>query len=74
MDPKRDELKAWVQAWKHAGPALQAVKKAELRALSTAAALAQLADHYDYALRTATPTITSGLVEQQRVFMKLRHG
>lgn len=73
MDSKADQLKEWVQAWKRAGPALQAVKKAELRSLSTATALPQLADHFAYALRTATPTINSGLVEQQRIFMKLRH-
>ena len=74
MDSNADEIKKWVQAWKRAGPALLAVKKAELRSLSTASALAELADHFAYALRTATPTISSGLVEQQRIFMKLRHG
>ena len=69
-----DDLKKWVQAWKRAGPALREVTRTELRSLSTREALDQLADHFAYALRTARATTTSGLVEQQRIFMKLRHG
>jgi hypothetical protein len=68
------ETRIWVTAWKRAGPALQAIKRTELRRLKTAAAIAQLEDHFAYALRTAKPTKTSGLVEQQRLFKKLRHG
>ena len=74
MSSTGDDLKEWVQAWKRAGPALCEVKRAELRSLSTREALDQLADHFAYALRKAKATTTSGLVEQQRIFMKLRHG
>jgi hypothetical protein len=67
-------VKMWVAAWKRAGPALLEVKRAELRHLRTVEAIAQLEDHFRYALRTAKATRTSGLVEQQRVFKKLRNG
>ena len=74
MDSPADNLNKWVQAWKRAGPALRQVKRNELRSIDTSEAIAQLADHFEYALRMARPTTTSGLVEQQRVFMKLRRG
>jgi hypothetical protein len=73
-DPSKLTLTEWVSAWKRAGPALDAVKRSELRRLRTSAALEQLRDHFDYALRTAKKTKTSGLVEQQRIFRKLRRG
>lgn len=66
------ELTDWVSAWKRAGPALEAVKRSELRALRTSVALEQLKDYFDYALSRAKKTKTSGLVEQQRIFKKLR--
>lgn len=71
---KPSNVNEWVAAWKRAGPALTEVKRAELRHLRTAGAIAQLEDHFRYALRTAKATRTSGLVEQQRVFKKLRNG
>ena len=58
--------------WRAAERALAGVKRAELARVRTQDALAQLADAFDLALRGARPTTTSGLVEQQRVFTRLR--
>jgi hypothetical protein len=47
-------------------------KRDELERLDTVQALEQLADAFRKALREASPTTTSGLVEQQRIFARLR--
>ena len=65
------QLKKWVTACKKAGPALKALKRAELRSLKTPDALRTLKSAFAHALKTARPTQTSGLVEQQRYFKKL---
>lgn len=62
----------WAETWGRAGEALETLKRDELRALDTQVALAQLADAFEHAVRNATPTESSGLVEQQRYFALLR--
>ncbi len=71
-NPGSSELRDWVAAWRRAGPALERVKRAELRQLDTALALQQLADAFEHALRHAPLVMTSGLVEQQRILQRLR--
>ncbi len=66
------ELHDWVRTWREAGPALERVKRAELQRLETSVALQQLADAFEQALRNAPRTVTSGLVEQQQIFQRLR--
>jgi len=68
---ERDQIARFVSTWREAGPVLAEQKRRELQALSTPEALAQLADMFEHALRTAIPSDTSGLVEQQRYFQKL---
>jgi hypothetical protein len=62
--------KRWVQTWKLAGPALEAVRRQELRRLDPQRAIALLCGSADYrkAPRLARPS--SGLVEQQHWFTK----
>ena len=66
------ELRRWVVTWREAGEALARVKRRELEALRTPEALEHLADVFEAALRDAPRTRTSGLVEQQRLFARLR--
>jgi hypothetical protein len=66
------DVHRWVETWRSAGEALARVKRDELARLDTRTALAQLADAFRLALRDARPTTTSGLVEQQKVFARLR--
>ena len=65
------DLERWVATWRDAGPALDEQSRRELEQLDTATALRQLAAAFDFALAHATPSDTSGLVEQQRYFQRL---
>lgn len=62
----------WVQAWKDAGPALERIRHEELRRLDTFQTIAQLCGPANYHEAPRAPKPTSGLIEQQRLFMKLR--
>jgi len=65
----------WAANWNRAGRALERIRRRELRALTTRqvqAAMRQLSDVFEDALRRFPPRETSGLVEQQAWFMRLR--
>ncbi len=62
--------KRWVQAWKEAGPELERLRREELRSLNPRHAIALLCGPMDYTIPPRAPRATSGLVEQQRWFMK----
>ena len=75
MDTDRDDygaIRHWVATWRDAGEALARVRTEEVRRIETAVALQLLAAAFDHALRTAPPRTSSGLVEQQRLFQRLR--
>ena len=62
----------WMQAWRSAGEALARVRREELRALDGKQALSLLTGPDDYHLEPRKPRKSSGLIEQQRWFMKAR--
>jgi hypothetical protein len=67
--------KAWARTWQATGEALEAIRRAELRALTPEKAL-RATDNL-LSLGAGTPLsaerrCTSGLVEQQRLFARLR--
>ena len=62
----------WVQAWKEAGPRLERVRRDELRRLDPQRAIALLCGEADYTSPPRAPRPTSGLVEQQRWFLRAR--
>ena len=66
------KVKEWVAAWGRAGPELERQRRLELRAFD----YDKNADVVDSLLsmgaRFAVPRSTSGFVEQQRIFRKLR--
>ena len=69
--PDEIELaRRWVQAWKEAGPELERLRREELRQLDPQRAIALLCGPADYRVPPRAPKPTSGLVEQQRWFMK----
>jgi hypothetical protein len=67
-----EEGRRWVQAWRDAGPRLEAIRRDELRQLDTFSAIAHLSGPADYAVPPRAPRPTSGLIEQQRLFRRLR--
>ena len=62
--------KRWVRTWKDAAPQLERVRREELRRLDSEHAIALLCGELDYKAAPRASRPTSGLVEQQRWFMK----
>jgi hypothetical protein len=69
---EKDQLRAWVRAWATAQPELDRLRHQEFRETVTPLALEQLASAINHATRTIPPSPTSGLIEMQRFFAKLR--
>jgi hypothetical protein len=67
----RDLLRKWVETWRRAGPELEAIRLAELRSVDTREAIRQIFGDGDLPPLPPAPA-TSGLVEQQAWFAKLR--
>lgn len=65
-----EQARAWMAQWRAAGPALARVRAEELERVDVRV----VADELDEALwarvRGTSPSRTSGLVEQQRVFAR----
>jgi hypothetical protein len=68
---ERSLLERWSRTWKKAGVELDRIRREEVRKTDTAEALAVLADAFELA-RRLPPRPSSGLVEQQALFGKLR--
>ena len=62
--------KRWVQTWKETGPELERLRREDLRRLDVDRAIALLCGPADYTVPPRAPKPTSGLIEQQRWFMK----
>lgn len=60
----------WVETWKLAGIDLERIRRKEIRGLDTYRTIAQLCGPGDYTRPPRAPKPNSGLVEQQRWFMK----
>ena len=66
--------KDWVDHWRRVGPILEKIRHEELRGLTdedAARVFRTLADYMDAGPRRE-PRTSSGFVEQQRLFLKLR--
>lgn len=70
-DSRHKDAAAWVRTWQAAGPRLEAIRQRELHQATIAGFLNSMSDAYRAAQRHAAPSLTSGLVEQQRIFAKL---
>ena len=69
----RKTIKKWIDVWKTASSALQEIKINELRSDDYYEKNKQfLNDMLQYAFEHRTVRLNSGLVEQQKFFMKLR--
>ena len=62
----------WVESWKRASVALKAVKRHELRTYDYAKNQAVVDEMLQWAFENRESRLTSGLVEQQRLFMKMK--
>ncbi len=66
-------VRKWIAGWQAAAPVLEKLRNDSIRNSNTAQAIEQLSDAFESALRNYPPSTTSGLVEQQRLFAKLRN-
>lgn len=70
--PPDPDLKRWVDNWRTLGPELERIRRRELKQVDTVKAVQSLAGAFQYARKHYPPKGTSGLVEQQRWFQRLR--
>ena len=70
-DSELQVSRRWVATWVEAAPELQKIRDADIRAADTHQALRIFTGSATWAARNRPPAPTSGLVEQQRWFMKL---
>jgi hypothetical protein len=69
---KKQQLRAWVENWKKTGPELERMRYEEIRNADTRQAIEDLDGAFKSALLHFPPVPHSGLVEQQRLFRRLR--
>jgi hypothetical protein len=62
----------WIRNWEAVGPVLARLRDEAIRNTDTATAIEQLSDAFESAQRHWHAPTTSGLVEQQRLFARLR--
>lgn len=67
-----EQLKQWMETWKRAVVALEEVERAELRVFDPKRHQDTLDGMLQWACDHRQPRTDSGLVEQQRLFMKMR--
>ena len=60
----------WIETWRLAGVDLERIRRQEIRALDTYRTIALLCGPADYRTPPRAPKPWSGLVEQQRWFIK----
>ena len=70
---EREMIKRWVRTWQQAAPELEAIRRREIRELDTLQTLASLESAFNHATRTLPPRPSSGMVEMQKWFAKLRN-
>jgi len=70
-EAEKKSIRRWLDRWQTVGPVLERLRVEAIRNSDTAAAIEQLSDAFESALRHYPPAATSGLVEQQRLFARL---
>jgi len=67
-----DTERKWLEAWRRAGPELERVRRDAIRHADTLGAIESLTDAFRIALRDLGARTESGLVEQQRWYVRAR--
>jgi hypothetical protein len=71
-EAERKMISQWVAAWRRAGPELERLRREELQHQDTEQSLQNLARAFEFCRLHNKPSPSSGLVEQQRWFQKMR--
>lgn len=72
VDAEDENVRAWVAAWRRAGPILEKIRREELRAFSHEEHAELIDALLQIGCDIGCERPTSGLVEQQRLFGKAR--
>ncbi len=73
MDEQEEQrVRQWIRNWEVVAPVLEELRAEAIRNSDSAVAIEQLSDAFESARRHYPPATTSGLVEQQRLFSRLR--
>lgn len=72
MNEEKEQLRAWANTWKKTGKILENIKREEMREVSLPETILALTDACQSALRLNPPQPTSGLIEMQKVFRRLK--
>jgi hypothetical protein len=65
-------IRRWVKHWQDAGPLLEEIRRQEIREADNLQVLALLEPAFNHAVRSLPPRESSGMVEMQVLFAKLR--
>ena len=68
----QENTQQWIESWKRASVALKAVKRHELRTYDYAKNQTVVDGMLQWAFENRALRLNSGLVEQQRLFMKMK--
>lgn len=69
---EQEAIRQWVKTWQAAGPELEAIRRREIRDSDNLVTLALLEPAFNHAVRSRPPRQSSGILEMQRWFAKLR--
>ena len=73
MTPEeRASAKKYVDTWKVAGPILEKLRREELKKVDTYSSVQSLSGSFDFSVPPFCPKPTSGLIEQQAWFKKIK--
>jgi len=67
-----ERLRQWVETWQRAGRELEEIRRREIEEMDTREAIRQIFGSAEFFFRHLEAPTTSGLVEQQAWFAKLR--
>ncbi len=70
MSSTKEQMRVWVEDWQRVGPMLERIEATELRQPEYEDRIKTFGPLLNWVSERAVPRPTSGLVEQQRWFMK----
>jgi hypothetical protein len=68
----KKSLKTWVDQWKITGPAIDKIRRKEIMTIDTSRAIQNLSDVFESSIKRNPLRHSSGLVEMQSYFRKMR--
>lgn len=71
-DEELERMREWVTTWKETGEILEKLRREEMRDIDITEEILSLSDASEAAIKMYPPKPHSGLIEMQRLLMKLK--